>query len=101
MRDSCGVAVTPQSSRLNRAWSVAVAGLVAAAVGTAFSRSNAAERAWEAKYRPEAEAYCRENPEMKYRKYLNADGSDPAPDMDAFEYCVAAHMSHMPPPGRD
>lgn len=69
-------------------------------LGVAVSLDESAQKTWE-QYRPEAQAYCQENPEMKYRKYLNADGSDPDPDMDAFEYCVAAHLSHMPPPGAD
>lgn len=48
------------------------------------------------RHQAEAEAICRLDPETKFRKYPLADGTDPAPDLDAFEYCVAAYISHLP-----
>ena len=49
------------------------------------------------RHRDEADTYCRVDPELKFRTYPLADGTDPAPDLDAFEYCVAAYISHLPP----
>jgi hypothetical protein len=48
------------------------------------------------RHRPDAEAFCRHQPEEKFRKYPLADGTDPAPQLDAFDYCVAAYISHLP-----
>jgi hypothetical protein len=48
------------------------------------------------RHRPEAKAQCRVDPELKFREYPLADGTDPAPDLDPFEYCVAAYISHLP-----
>jgi hypothetical protein len=48
------------------------------------------------RHRPAAEAFCRHQPEQTFRKYPLADETDPAPDLDAFEYCVAAYISHLP-----
>ncbi len=48
------------------------------------------------RHRGEAEAYCRVEPEQKFRKYPLADGTDPAPHLEAFGWCVAAYISHLP-----
>ena len=48
------------------------------------------------RHRAEAETFCRTDPELKFRKYPLADGTDPAPHLDPFEYCIAAYISHLP-----
>jgi hypothetical protein len=48
------------------------------------------------RHRAAAEAHCRVGPEQKFRKYPLADGTDPAPHLDAFEWCVMAYISHLP-----
>ena len=74
-----------------------VGALLVVAIGMALAiRSAAAEPSFVERHRSEAEAFCRVDPESKFRKYPLADETDPAPRLDAFEYCVAAYISHLP-----
>lgn len=78
-----------------RARLIAILAVVAVATGLMI-RSATAGPSFVERHRAEAEAYCRVEPEQKFRKYPLADGTDPAPHLDAFEWCVAAYISHLP-----
>ena len=78
-----------------RARLIAILAVMAVATGLMIRWATAGPSFVE-RHRAEAEAHCRVDPEQKFRKYPLADGTDPAPHLDAFEYCVAAYISHLP-----
>lgn len=75
---------------------VAASAVLAVGVGLIPLRWQADRPTYTERHRAEAEAYCPVDPELKFRKHPLADGTDPAPHLGPFEYCVAAYISHLP-----
>lgn len=80
-----------------RLWRRLVGGAVAALLmGSLVAQLDPFREGFAERHRAEAQAFCHDRPESKFVKYRMSNGSDPAPHLDAFEYCVGAYISHLP-----
>lgn len=75
---------------------VVIAMVLLLALGGVVYRDRADRRAFHARHRPAAEEYCRTNPRA-HVKYALADGTDPAPGVSDFEFCVLAELDRVDP----